>query len=122
VNEQKKSGLSHLIHATRWSFAGFKATLKDESAFRQECFLFLVAIPLAIYWGETGLEKAVMIASVFLVLIVELLNTAVEAAIDRIGEERHSLSGKAKDAGSAAVMLSLINVIVVWGLILGRSD
>ncbi len=118
TNEQKKSGLNHFIHAIGWSLAGFRTTLRDEAAFRQELCLVLIAIPLAIYLGGNAFEKVLMIGSLILVLIVELLNTAIEAAIDRIGVEQHPLSGKAKDAGSAAVMLSILNVIFVWAFLL----
>jgi len=118
VSEDKKSGLNHFIHAIGWSWAGFRTTLRDEAAFRQELCLFLIAIPLVIYLGGNAFEKVLMIGSLLLVLIVELLNTAIEAAIDRIGIEQHPLSAKAKDAGSAAVMLSILNVFLVWGLLL----
>ncbi len=121
MSAHKKSGLNHFIHAIGWSFTGFKTTLRDEAAFRQELCLSLIAIPLALYLGEGVFEQILMIGSLFLVLIVELLNTAIEAAIDRIGIEKHALSAKAKDAGSAAVMLSIINVLFIWGLILFGS-
>jgi len=118
VNEQKKSGLNHFIHALGWSFSGLRTTLRDEAAFRQEFLLCLICIPLALVLGDTAVEKTLMISSLLAVLIVELLNTSIEAAIDRISEEKHVLSAKAKDAGSAAVMVSIINAIVVWGLVL----
>ena len=97
---------------------GIKAAFVNEAAFRQELILALILLPLAIWLGETGLEKAVLISSLLLVLIVELMNSGIEAIVDRIGSERHELSGRAKDIGSAAVLISLINVVAVWGLVL----
>ncbi len=113
-----KTGLRRVLNATGYSWAGLSAAFKHEDAFRQELFLALLLIPLAIYLGETGIERALMIAAVLGVLIVELLNSAVEAAVDRISLEHHLLIKRAKDMGSAAVMLALINVIATWGLVL----
>lgn len=113
-----KTGLRRVLNATGYSWAGLTAAFKHEDAFRQELFLALLLIPLAIYLGETGIERALMIAAVLGVLIVELLNSAVEAAVDRISLDHHLLIKRAKDMGSAAVMLALINVIVTWGLVL----
>ncbi len=115
---QGPTGLKRILLATRYSLAGFKAAFVNEAAFRQELLLVVVLIPLALWLAHTGTERALMIGSLFLVLIVELLNSGIEAAIDRFGGEHHPLSGRAKDLGSAAVMLSLINVGVVWGAIL----
>ena len=112
------TGIKRLIHATRYSMQGLAACWHHESAFRQESVLTLIAIPFALYLGETGLERAVMIASVLLVPIVELLNTGVETVVDRFGEDIHHLSGRAKDVASAAVLLSVILAIVVWALVL----
>ncbi len=113
-----KTGLRRVLNAAGYSWAGLTAAFKHEDAFRQELFLALLLIPLAIYLGETGIERALMIAAVLGVLIVELLNSAVEAAVDRISLDHHLLIKRAKDMGSAAVMLALINVIVTWGLVL----
>ncbi|MEO5661064.1 MAG: diacylglycerol kinase [Polaromonas sp.] len=112
-----KTGLRRILNAAGYSWAGVSAAFKHENAFRQEVFLAVVLIPLALYLGETGIERALMIAAVLGVLIVELLNSAIEAAVDRISLEHHLLIKRAKDMGSAAVMLSLINVALVWGLV-----
>ena len=113
-----KTGLRRVLNAAGYSWAGLGAAFRHEDAFRQETFLALVLIPLALILGDTGIERALMIGAVLAVLIVELLNSAVEAAVDRISLEHHHLIKRAKDMGSAAVMLSLINVVCVWTLIL----
>lgn len=113
-----KTGLKRLINAAGYSADGFKAAYKHEDAFRQETHLALVLIPLAVWLGNTGVERALMIGSVLFVLIVELLNSAVEAAVDRISLDRHHLIKRAKDMGSAAVLIALINVVVVWALMI----
>ena len=111
-------GFHRIWNAFFYSMAGLKQALCQEAAFRQECLLAVVLIPLALLSWASGLGKALMIASVMLVLIVELLNSAIEATVDRISQERHELAKFAKDAGSAAVLLSLLNVLLVWGLVL----
>ena len=103
----KTTGLTHLINSTKYSLQGLKSAFKNETAFRHECFLACILIPLAFWLGDTKIEIA-----------VELLNSAVEAVVDRIGTERHELSGRAKDQGSAAVFIALCIVAVVWGSIL----
>ncbi len=113
-----KTGLVRLWNAFGYSLAGFRAAYKHEDAFRQEVWLALVLIPLALWLPVTLIEKALMIASVLLVIIVELLNSAIEATVDRISLEDHDLAKRAKDIGSAAVLVSLLVVGVVWGLIL----
>ena len=113
-----KTGLRRIWNAVFYSIEGFKAAYRHEDAFRQECLLALILIPAACFMPASGIGKAVMIASVLLVLIVELLNSAVEAAVDRISLENHQLAKRAKDIGSAAVFVSLVNVAVVWGLVL----
>ncbi|MHB1084786.1 MAG: diacylglycerol kinase [Thiobacillus sp.] len=113
-----KTGLQRVLNAAGYSWAGLGAAFRHEDAFRQEVWLALLLMPLALYLGETGLARALMIASVLGVLIVELLNSALEAAVDRISLEHHHLIKRAKDMGSAAVMLALVNVVVVWALIL----
>lgn len=112
-----RRGLERLWRATRVSYIGLGWALRNEEAFRIEAALFVLLLPLAFWWGQTGLERAVCILSLFVVMIVELLNTGIEAAIDRIGVERHPLSAVAKDVGSAAVHLSLLQVPIIWGLI-----
>lgn len=116
----KKSGGGpvRLIRALGWSMAGLRAALLKEAAFRQELFACGILAPLAFYFGETGVEKAMLLGSLLLVLIVELLNSAVEAVVDRVGPEEHYLAGQAKDMGSAAVFLALLNVAVVWLLVI----
>jgi diacylglycerol kinase (ATP) len=113
-----KTGIKRLANAFTYSVAGTFAAFKHEDAFRQEVILSSVLIPLAIYLGQTGIEQALMIASVLLVIIVELLNSSVEATVDRISVKRHKLSKRAKDIGSAAVFFSLINAAVIWFLLL----
>ncbi len=106
------------MNACVFSVAGFKATWIHEEAFRQEVLLFVITTPLAIWLGETAIEKLLLIGSIVLVMLVELLNSAVEAVVDRVGLEHHELSGRAKDIGSAAVMLSLTWAAITWTLIL----
>lgn len=118
---QNAKGFKRLINACRFSVAGFKATWQHEEAFRQEVMLFVVTVPLAIWLGETAIEKVLLIGSIVLVMLVELLNSAVEAVVDRVGFEHHELSGRAKDIGSAAVMLSLVWAALTWALILIRG-
>ncbi|MGV3626900.1 MAG: diacylglycerol kinase [Betaproteobacteria bacterium] len=113
-----KTGLKRVWNALFYSIDGMRAALRHEDAFRQEVFLAALLIPAALFTPASGPGKALMIAVVLLVLIVELLNSAVEAAVDRISLENHALAKRAKDIGSAAVLLALINVPVVWGLVL----
>ena len=113
-----KTGLRRLINATRYSFAGFAEAARNEDAFRQELILVALLSPLALWLGDSGLERALLLGSLFVVLIVELLNSAVEATVDRISLENHRLAKRAKDIGSAAVMLSLVNAGVVWLLVI----
>ncbi len=113
-----KTGLTRIWNAFRYSLAGLSAAYRHEDAFRQETWLALILVPLAFFMPADGIGKALMVGSVLLVLIVELLNSAVEAVVDRVSLERHRLAKRAKDIGSAAVLISLINVAVVWGLVL----
>lgn len=113
-----KTGLPRVWNAFNYSLAGLTAAWRNEDAFRQEVLLAALLIPVALLCPVSTVEKAVMIASVLLVIIVELLNSAVEAAIDRISLDRHLLSKRAKDVGSAAVLVALLNVLIVWALIL----
>jgi len=111
-------GLLRAWRALGYSLKGLRSCYKHESAFRQETTISLVVIPLGLWLGEGGVEKALLVSSWVLVLIVELLNSAVEAAVDRFGPEHHKLSGRAKDVASAAVFLSISMGLLVWGLIL----
>jgi len=113
-----KTGIKRLANAFTYSVAGTLAAFKHEDAFRQEVILSVVLIPLAIYLGQTAIEQALLIASILLIIIVELLNSSVEATVDRISVKRHKLSKRAKDIGSAAVFFSLVNAAVIWFLIL----
>ena len=101
-----------------WSMKGLRATWDVESSFRLEVYLFVVLAPLAIWLGESGIERAILIGSMMIVLVVEVLNSAVEAVVDRWGPEHNELAGRAKDMGSAAVFLSDINVLICWGFLL----
>ncbi len=113
-----KTGLTRVWNAFHYSMAGLAAAYRNEDAFRQEAWLAAVLIPLALFLPVSALGKALMIASVLLVIIVELVNSALEAAVDRISLDHHHLAKRAKDIGSAAVFVALVNVLVVWGLIL----
>lgn len=114
-------GFKRILKATQYSWQGIRAAYKHEEAFRQEAWLCMVLIPLGLYLGETGVEKALLVAATMLVPIVEILNSAIEAVVDRFGSELHELSGRAKDMGSAAVALSLVLMSVVWFLVLFGS-
>ena len=121
-----KTGLRRLWNAFGYSLAGFRAAYKHEDAFRQEVLLAVIMVPLALWLPSSHIGKALMIGSVLLVIVVELLNSAIEAAVDRISLDSHDLAKRAKDIGSAAVLVSLVNVLVdslvnvlvVWGLVL----
>ena len=108
------TGLTRIINAFGYSMKGFKAALQYESAFRQEMFLFIVLLPTAIWLGRSYIEYILLIGSMLVVLITELLNSAVEAVVDRISDEHSELAGRAKDMGSAAVFISLMFVLFVW--------
>lgn len=108
------TGIRRIIRATRFSVQGFAHAWKHEAAFRQEICLTLALIPCALWLGRTSIERFILIVCCFFVLIVELLNSAIEAAIDRFGDKHHELSGRAKDLGSAAVFLSLVIVVTTW--------
>ena len=113
-----KTGIPRLLNAVRYSLDGLAAAARHEDAFRMELLMFAVLAPLGLWLGRTGIERALLVGCLFLVLIVELLNSAVEAAVDRISFDNHRLAKRAKDIGSAAVMLSLVNAGVIWLLIL----
>jgi diacylglycerol kinase (ATP) len=119
TNEFKgKTGLKRVWNAMFYSMAGLQAAFRHEDAFRQEVILACLLLPAAFYLGHEAVARALMIGSVLLVLLVELLNSAIEATVDRISLENHQLAKRAKDIGSAAVFIALVNVVVVWGLIL----
>ena len=108
------TGITRVINAAGYSWLGFKAAYKNEAAFRQELWLCILLIPAALYFGETLMDKAILISSLLFVLIVELLNSAIEAVVDRIGDEVHELSGRAKDMGSTAVFIAITMAVIIW--------
>lgn len=112
------TGINRILKATVYSWQGLKATYQNEEAFRQELMLALVLIPIGLYFGAGGVEKVLLTASVLLLLLVEVLNSALEAVVDRFGGEQHELSGRAKDMGSAAVFIAIAIVIITWVLVL----
>jgi diacylglycerol kinase (ATP) len=114
----KPTGFTRMFRAFGASVQGLSGAFREEAAFRQELALAVVVIPVGLWLGQNGIERVLLIAPMFIVLIVELINSAIEATVDRIGLERHKLSGLAKDIGSAAVLLSLLLLAVVWLLIL----
>ena len=114
----KKRGLSRLIAAAGYSFAGLRSAFRSEEAFRLECLGLVLLTPIAFILGQNRTQIVLLIGSIVLLLIIELLNTAVEAVVDRIGSEYHDLSRQAKDIGSAAVFMGMMLVALVWGLIL----
>ena len=118
ATDPDNTGIRRLIKATGYSLQGLAATFRHETAFRQEVALSVVLIPLALWLGNTGLEQAMLISVWVLVPLFELVNSAIEAVVDRIGPELHELSGRAKDISSALVMVALVNAAVVWLLIL----
>jgi len=108
------TGMARLFSALGYSLSGLKVAYISEAAFRQEVWLAIVLLPLAWFVGDTALERGILASSVLLLLVVELLNTAIEKVVDRIGDEYHDLSGAAKDMGSAAVLVTLVLVAVIW--------
>src|SRR4051794_19333051 len=114
----KPTGFTRMFRAFGVSMKGLSGAFREEAAFRQELALAVVVIPLGLWLGHTGVERALLVAPMLLVLVVELLNSAVEATVDRIGLERHVLAGLAKDIGSAAVLMSFILLATVWALVL----
>lgn len=116
----KSDDFLRIWRATRFSWQGLRAALRHEAAFRQELALTLVLAPLGLWLGSNGVERALLLGALLLVLITELVNSAIEAAVDRHGPDPHDLSGRAKDIGSAAVFVALVNVPVIWGLVLIR--
>ncbi len=116
-NKNENTGLRHLINATRFSLAGLRSAVERESAFRQELLMFLIVLPSGAWFADSAVIFVALICACFLVLTVELLNSGIEAAVDRVGMERHDMSKLAKDYGSAAVLMSLLIVASIWGYI-----
>ena len=117
MERKGKTGIPRLIDAFRYSFAGFKAAWKNEEAFRQETLLAIFVIPAGLWIGRTGAERALLVAVYLMIPLTELINSAIESIVDRMGPEHHILAGRAKDMGSAAVLLIICIAIIVWGLI-----
>jgi len=117
VANHNQKGIGRLWHATLYSLAGIRAAWTHEAAFRQEIVLSLALAPITFWLGGSTVERLMLIGSCLIVLITELLNSAIEAAIDRIGDDQHRLSARAKDLGSAAVFISLWLAVITWGLI-----
>ncbi len=115
------TGITRIIKAAGYSWKGLVSTFRNEAAFRQELALAVLLVPLAIWLAESFMQLALMMFSLMLVLIIEIVNSAIEAVVDRFGGELHELSGRAKDMGSAAVLLALLNLCVIWGLILWQN-
>ena len=118
IDRYKPRGLTRVLRAVGSSWRGLAGAFREEAAFRQELTLAVVVIPLGLWLGHTGIERALLIAPMVLILIVELINSAIEAAVDRIGLELHVLSGLAKDIGSAAVFMSFVLLTALWLLVL----
>jgi len=114
----KNKGLTRLIYACRYSWKGLISALKNEAAFRQEAIAFIVLAFVSFFFDVTAIERLALIASLIFILIVELLNSAIECVVDRIGTEHHVLSGRAKDYGSLAVLLSILLACATWWIIL----
>jgi len=108
-----------IFKAAIWSMQGLRAAWLHESSFRLEVYLFVMLAPLGLWLGQSGIERALLVGSMLLVLSIELLNSAVEAVIGRYGDEHHEMAGRAKDMGSAAVFVLMLNVMLVWGCIVG---
>lgn len=119
VSKPGNTGIRRILKATAYSAQGFALAWRHEAAFRQEVALAVVLVPAAMWLGRTAFERAALIGVLLVVLITELLNSAIEAAVDRIGDEHHELAGRAKDYGSAAVFISLVLVLLVWGAVAG---
>jgi diacylglycerol kinase (ATP) len=118
IDRYKPRGLTRVLRAVGASTKGLAGAFREEAAFRQELGFAACVIPLGLWLGHSGVERALLIAPVLLTLVVELLNSAIEATVDRIGFERHALAGLAKDIGSAAVLMSFVLLGVVWLLVL----
>ena len=111
------TGFRRIVNATFYSFAGLRTAWRTEAAFRQECVGVAVLIPVAFWLGQSAVQRALLLSTCVLVLIVELVNTAIELVVDRVGTDHHELSGRAKDVGSAAVFTSIALAMLVWALV-----
>ena len=118
MKPENKANFARVIRAAGYSMKGLESAYLNEAAFRQEVWLAIILIPLAFWFGNGAIEKILLLGSIFIVLIAELLNCAVESVVDRIGSEYHELSGRAKDIGSAAVFMAMVLFAITWGLIL----
>ena len=118
MNKAQNTGLRRIVNAARFSLAGIRSAWRSEAAFRQESVLAALLLPTAFWLGTTALERALLIGTVLAVLVTELLNSAIESVVDRIGTEQHPLSGQAKDMGSAAVLLALLACAAIWLLVI----
>ncbi|MHC6528596.1 MULTISPECIES: diacylglycerol kinase [unclassified Vibrio] len=114
MTQKAPQGFKRLVNATKYSYQGIKAAFKNEAAFREEVLLSVIMIPTALLLDVTGVERVLLIGTVLLVMVVELLNSAVEAVVDRIGSEHHELAGRAKDMGSAAVLITMLITGYTW--------
>ena len=117
MTDKGNGGIAHVIRALGNSWAGLRWAMRHEAAFREEVALVVVLLPIALWLGDHGVEHALLIGSLILLLLTELVNSGLEAAVDRVGEGFHPLAGRAKDLGSAAVLAALVHLGVVWGLI-----
>ena len=118
MGNKNENVIGHIINAFRYTFDGLGSAWKNELAFRGEVVVAIIMIPLGIWLGRSGVEQALLIASILLILLTELLNSALEAVVDRIGPERHELSKRAKDMGSAAAFISMVIAALVWIIII----
>ena len=118
INKPDHKGINHVFKAFGYSMKGLRAAWQFEEAFRLELFAMIIMLPAALWLGGNGVERALLVGSLLLVLIIELINSAIEAVVDRVSIEHHTLAGRAKDIGSAAVFMALMNVTAVWGFIL----
>lgn len=117
MTKSGSTGFRRVVNATLYSVAGLRSAWRSEAAFRQECVAVVVLIPIGVWLGRDAVERALLLSSCVLVLIVELVNTAIEFVVDRVGTDHHELSGRAKDAGSAAVFASIALATLVWALV-----
>lgn len=117
MGNKNESLIGHIKNAFRYTFAGLETAWKEELAFRAEVVVAVIMVPLGLWLGRTAVEQALLIASILLILLTELLNSALEAVVDRIGPQRHELSKRAKDMGSAAAFISMVTAALVWIII-----
>ena len=117
MGNKNETVVGHIKNAFIYTFAGLKAAWKNELAFRGEMVVAMIMVPLGLWLGRSAVERALLIASILLILITELVNSAIEAVVDRIGPEKHELSGRAKDMGSAAAFISMVTAALVWIII-----